>query len=140
MSSGGRSGRGPRIPKRATGTFDRTPSSPSEARRFVREIAEQYGSQDLEQRADLLVSELVTNAVQHSSKRVAVGVDLDVHRLRVEVSDDGQDMPRVEHEGVWSEHGRGLRLVEAISDAWGVAPQRGGKRVWFELRPDRSVR
>jgi hypothetical protein len=67
---------------------------------------------------------------------VQVGVDLDGRRLRVEVCDDGEGMPRVVHESVWSDHGRGLQLVSAISDRWGVLPELDGKRVWFELRSE----
>jgi anti-sigma regulatory factor (Ser/Thr protein kinase) len=121
---------------RAIRSFDTTTSSASEARRFVRGITEQYGSPDLEQWAELLVSELVTNALRYASEPVEVGVDLDGRRLRVEVCDDGEGMPRVVHESVWSDHGRGLRLVAAISDRWGVFSELDGKRVWFELRSE----
>jgi anti-sigma regulatory factor (Ser/Thr protein kinase) len=128
------------VSKRAIGSFDTTTSSASEARRFVRGITEQYGPKDLEQWAELLVSELVTNALRYASEPVQVGVDLDGHRLRVEVSDGGETMPRVVHESVWSEHGRGLPLVAALSDRWGVLPELDGKRVWFELRSETPTR
>jgi anti-sigma regulatory factor (Ser/Thr protein kinase) len=81
-----------------------------------------------------LVSELVTNAIQRAREPVEVGVDMDDRLLRVEVYDDGEGLPRVEPESVLSDHGRGLRLVAAISDRWGVRPYRDRKCVWFELQ------
>lgn len=138
MSNGGDPNGGdlgsPQSPKRARETFDAAASSASAARRFVRRIAEQSEASEVVRQAELLVSELVTNAIQHAREPVEVGVDMDGRLLRVEVYDNGEGLPRVEPESVWSDHGRGLRLVAAISDRWGVRPDRDRMCVWFELQ------
>jgi hypothetical protein len=89
----------------------------------------------------LLATELVTNSVRHSPAGAAGGVGVDVRlapdRIRVEVRDPGSGFQHVPHQpGSLSEGGRGLFLVEAISDDWGVG---AGEQtaVWFELSIDR---
>jgi anti-sigma regulatory factor (Ser/Thr protein kinase) len=134
MSSGG----GQLSPGTALENFPAAASSVPEARHFVRSIAEEHGGSIVGEPAELLASELVTNAVRHGQKSVQVGVHLDGRRLRVEVYDDAKDFPMMEQESLWSDHGRGLLLVAAISDHWGVEPVREGKRVWFELQTDPS--
>ena len=88
----------------------------------------------------LLTTELVTNSVRHSPAAtdgtVDVAVTLAQERIRVEVSDPGTGFTHVpQHPGTLSEGGRGLFLVEALSDRWGTI---GGERttVWFELGVD----
>jgi anti-sigma regulatory factor (Ser/Thr protein kinase) len=90
----------------------------------------------------LLTTELVTNSVRHSPAAtdgtVDVGVRLAQDRIRVEVSDPGRGFSHVpQHPGTLSEGGRGLFLVEALSDRWGTD---GGERttVWFELGVDHN--
>jgi anti-sigma regulatory factor (Ser/Thr protein kinase) len=87
----------------------------------------------------LLVSELVGNAVRHGAGTVVLHVTRDDHTLRVEVQDEGPDMPVMVDVQSWTEmeSGAGLRLVDALSNHWGVAPRGDelpGKRVWFALR------
>ena len=89
----------------------------------------------------LLTTELVTNSVRHSPAAtdgtVDVAVMLASEHIRVEVSDPGSGFSHVpQHPGTLSEGGRGLFLVEALSDRWGTD---GGERttVWFELGVDR---
>lgn len=118
---------------RALGSFDPAASSVPEARRFVRGVTERQGEHELVKAAELLVSELVTNAVRHAHSPVHIEVDLDDRRLRVEVCDDGAGTPTIEGENIWSDHGRGLLLVARISDRWGVEPAEHAKCVWFEL-------
>ena len=88
----------------------------------------------------LLTTELVTNSVRHSpvatDGTVDVAVVLAQARIRVEVSDPGSGFEHVpRHPGTLSEGGRGLFLVEALSDRWGMV---GGEctTVWFELGVD----
>ena len=84
----------------------------------------------------LLVTELVTNGVRHSSERgpVTVAVELGETTVRVEVSDCGRGfsppsapMPRDDGSGGW-----GLQLVDRVASGWGVKVQ-DGTCVWFEL-------
>jgi serine/threonine-protein kinase RsbW len=107
------------------------------ARRFV-SAAIRVGS-PLRDVTRLLVSEAVTNAVLHSASGQADGkftvqYQLDDHRLRVEVSDDGgEGGPRRRVHHLESITGRGLELFDALSDRWGVDGGPGGRTVWFEL-------
>jgi anti-sigma regulatory factor (Ser/Thr protein kinase) len=84
--------------------------------------------------AVLLASELVTNAIRHGVAPVRVRAGMGRRGLRVEVDDElaGDVAPRA-HDADDID-GRGLHLVESLSDRWGCRPSNGGKRVWFELR------
>lgn len=90
--------------------------------------------------AELLVSELVTNAVRHGRPGVALGVSVSPDVVRVSVHDSGPKLPRLPagRPDATSGSGRGLLIVDAIADAWGVEPDRAGsgKAVWFEVRED----
>ena len=85
----------------------------------------------------LLVTELVTNSVVHAGLRPGEQIELSVKRspggLRVEVADSGPGFdPPPPPDDPFAEHGRGLALVDMISDRWGIA--RGTlTSVWFEL-------
>ena len=83
----------------------------------------------------LLVTELVTNSVRHTSADfVELMVLLGPKRLRVEVTDSGPGFdysPRTR--SIYQEGGWGLVLVERLSERWGVSTEAGFARVWFEL-------
>lgn len=93
------------------------------------------------------MSELVTNSVVHSKSRDGGRVTLalaDCHdRIHVDVVDEGGDfVPHVDLDG-FAEGGRGLFLVEAISERWGVHTDDKGRTVWFQVlyqRLDAAVR
>ena len=84
----------------------------------------------------LLVSEVVTNSVVHGGPPIVVAVDCDNSSgLQVRVRDGSRTLPEPRDAEVWEESGRGLGLVEMLSDDWGVEPEPGdGKQVWFVLR------
>jgi anti-sigma regulatory factor (Ser/Thr protein kinase) len=94
--------------------------------------------------ARLLVSELVTNAVQHTQSRRPGGtvtlviIDL-ADGIRVEVSDQGscRSVPVVRGD-VLATDGRGLFLVQSLADEWGYLRDCSGTTVWFRLRNDRG--
>jgi two-component sensor histidine kinase len=111
--------------------FPRNAQAPGEARRAVTELT---GSLEPEAMADacLLVSELVTNSVQHGEgDKVVVMIDPDVPGvLRCEVIDEGSGfVPRAR--GDRQVGGWGLDLVEKVAASWGV--REGSTHVWFEL-------
>ena len=84
--------------------------------------------------ARLLVSELVANAVTYGAPPVILHIRcIDGVGLRVGVSDSDPRVPAPLVTGSEAESGRGLRLVELLSDAWGVDAHDGGKQVWFRL-------
>lgn len=108
-----------------------------EIRRALRELMRHHRCRsDAAEVAELLVTELVTNALVHTDQGAEVSASLDDSRLRVEVRDYAARRPRpyvpTADDGT---HGRGLVLVQALADDWGVAaPDLGrGKVVWFEL-------
>ena len=107
--------------------------SARDARRFVAEALHQNGRAKHADVAVLLVGELVTNAVLHARTEVVVGVSVTPEAVRIEVLDTSRVVPVSRRFGVEASTGRGLLLVEELSDAWGtdVGPQ--GKTVWFEL-------
>jgi anti-sigma regulatory factor (Ser/Thr protein kinase) len=111
------------------------PTAARAARRFVSGIVAMVGLMRLQQTATLVVSELVTNAIQHGQGHVVLRVRVSpTGALLVEVSDAGGQHPVEERPGPDVEHGRGLWIVGLVSESWGVAPQDGGgKTVWAEL-------
>ncbi|MFE3516477.1 ATP-binding protein [Streptomyces sp. NPDC059166] len=86
--------------------------------------------------AELLLSELVTNALIHTRNGAVVTVTEAPGRLRVEVRDfvPGQEPAPYVPNADDGTHGRGLILVQSLADSWGVTAQALGKVVWFELR------
>ncbi|MFJ9829721.1 ATP-binding protein [Streptomyces sp. NPDC101160] len=84
--------------------------------------------------AELLTSELVTNALVHTEQGAIVTATVDPEQLRVEVRDFVPDLkqPSVPPADDGT-HGRGLVLVQALADSWGVDRSGAGKVVWFEL-------
>ena len=83
--------------------------------------------------AQLLLTELVSNAVRHSDLSIGVRVELQGSDLRVEVSDNSHRMPVLGRVGADATSGRGLFLVDTLSRAWGVDTLDQGKTVWFEV-------
>jgi anti-sigma regulatory factor (Ser/Thr protein kinase) len=111
----------------------------AETRRLLRERLRQWGVPALVDTTELLATELLTNALQHTRGGAVVTATLSPHprrRLRVEVRDGIAQPPAprpVRRAGDHATSGRGLMLVEALADDWGVRPCHAGKAVWFEL-------
>ena len=83
--------------------------------------------------AQLLTSELVSNAVAHGAGEIALVLEEQPERLRIAVHDDAPSQPVPRQPDTGSERGRGLMLVAALAAAWGSDRLATGKRVWFEL-------
>jgi len=109
------------------------PVAASRARRFVLDVLHQRGAESLSEVAELLVSELVTNALLHARSAMTVRVSEDPKRVRVEVTDASPVVPHRSGYGAEATTGRGLELVDALSSRWGAALRAPGKVVWFEL-------
>lgn len=104
------------------------------ARRFVVDVATMVGRDELADVVELLTSELVTNAVLHArSEVVHIVVTWRPPTFRVEVADDAAGEPTIKHFSDEAATGRGLMLVEELSNRWGFTPTAKGKTVWFEL-------
>jgi len=110
--------------------------APATARAFLRGAACSTHQAQVLDEAELLVSELATNAVLHGAPPIIVRVECDgSDGLRVSVTDGNPQPPIPRVPGHDDATGRGIRLVDAISDRWGVHPHPGeGKEVWFQLR------
>jgi anti-sigma regulatory factor (Ser/Thr protein kinase) len=109
------------------------PQSPGRARRLLRQALRRWGMEDQVEAAELLVSEVVTNAVRYAERPITLRlVRTDV--LRCEVGDDAPVLPQMRFAGPDDEGGRGLYLVNRIAQRWGVRRLGAGKIVWFELR------
>ena len=106
--------------------------APAEARRAVHDFATAV-SPSTARTAELLASELVTNAVTHGRGEVRLVMEYDARGLAVAVSDDEPATPAIVHAAASDTGGRGLRLDEVLSSDWGVTQDRPGKAVWFRL-------
>ncbi|MFE2724522.1 SpoIIE family protein phosphatase [Kitasatospora sp. NPDC059327] len=102
------------------------------ARALVREQLTSWHLEALCDTTELLVSELVTNAVRVARDRVQLQL-IRVDKLLVEVSDDNHNLPSLEPAEQLGETGRGLTLVTKLAEHWGTARKAVGKVVWFEL-------
>ncbi|MDJ0462670.1 ATP-binding protein [Streptomyces sp. H27-C3] len=108
-----------------------------EVRRALRELLRLRGDPGRAETAELLTTEMVTNALVHTEHDAEVTVTLTAFKLRVEVRDFVARHPTMHvAAGGDSTHGRGLMLVQALADAWGVRAQGVGKVVWFDLDLD----
>ena len=123
-------------PKRAALTLPPDPISAAQARRFVLRTLRSWRATSVWESAELLVSELVANAIRHSGTSVALHLRFDGKRLVIEVSDCGPGNPRPRLPSPDSEDGRGLYLVDQLAQDWGVRDEREGKTVWAALEPD----
>jgi anti-sigma regulatory factor (Ser/Thr protein kinase) len=83
--------------------------------------------------AELLTSELVTNALLHAGTDVTVHVEDHGASVRIAVEDGSDDEPTLGELDSIDLGGRGLPLVAAMARSWGWDPLPHGKRVWFEV-------
>lgn len=115
-------------------TLPATPGSSARARQVVAEAASAWGlSEDAAEDAALVVTELVSNAVDHAEGSVGLTVSRTDSGLRIEVADNSPTPPEQKPIQVDSARGRGLIIVAALSTSWGTEPRAGGKVVWAEL-------
>jgi len=114
-------------------SFAASDQSVGAARRFVSDNIPDL-TPELKDAVILMVSELATNALIHAASGFQLTVDRTKTRLRVSVADLGPGVPALQSPPSRQPHGRGLRIVEELSDQWGTseAPKKG-KTVWFRL-------
>jgi serine/threonine-protein kinase RsbW len=116
----------------------RHPRCVGRARVLLRESLDEWGLGALAETAELVLSELLTNAVRHTG--ASPGREIETHwfpldgGVRIEVHDAGDGRPVLGAPAPDEQGGRGLLLVEALAARWGVTGRRGpGKAVWAEL-------
>lgn len=115
------------------------PSAPALARSMVREQLAARGFDSLIPDAVLVVSEVVTNAVQHTgSETIEVALTTLEDGVRIAVADsDGDGVPVRKAVDPDAPDGRGLAIVAALASEWGIAARPPGKVVWAEVRAPR---
>ncbi len=115
------------------------PESARLARQLVLAALKEADRPDLVDVAELLVSELVTNAIVHARTEIELEVTAGPDGVRVAVHDGGSHQPTPRHYGSSATTGRGLELVGLLSDRNGTdVDRRPGKTVWFELGQGRA--
>ncbi|MEX2659977.1 MAG: SpoIIE family protein phosphatase [Acidimicrobiales bacterium] len=128
-----------RVPERPASTTSAStdlpphPLSARRARRFVLTALDAFAVRGLDEVAELLTSEVVTNAVVHAHSSVRVSVEGVDGGVRISVADTNPLIPAPRQPVDEAEHGRGLHLVDTLAARWGVEPGDAGKSVWFEL-------
>ena len=111
------------------------PESVGRVRQFATRTLASWGAQQLEDDVRVVASELATNALLHARTEFTLGLTLDGDRLRVILADGSSVQPRMRRfDSTESTTGRGLRMVAALAQAWGVEKDGLGKAVWCEFR------
>jgi anti-sigma regulatory factor (Ser/Thr protein kinase) len=118
---------------RRTRSFPRLAESVGAARRFATDALRGIDPDQLDS-VELMVSELATNSIRHARAEFELSVANVDGEIRVEVSDGAGGQPRMRNAGPDDVTGRGLQIVNLLSEAWGVEhhPDRG-KTVWFTI-------
>lgn len=114
--------------------FPAVRTSALSARRFVSDAVVDVPS-DVSETIALIASELATNSVRHAATAFQIRVQTLPDRVHLEVEDDGEGQPVVRSPGPTDTSGRGLQIVQALADAWGVIPkpESTGKTVWATI-------
>ncbi|MFD7899675.1 SpoIIE family protein phosphatase [Streptomyces sp. NPDC059743] len=107
-------------------------AAPGRARRLARRALARWDLEELSDSVELLISEVVTNAVRYAERPVTLRL-LRTDVLRCEVGDDSPQLPRQRRARDTDESGRGLFLVNRLARRWGATRLSTGKVVWFEL-------
>ncbi|WP_398978613.1 SpoIIE family protein phosphatase [Streptomyces sp. I05A-00742] len=112
--------------------LDPRPQTARQARRLARRALDRWGLPELTDAVELLVSEVITNAVRYAERPITLRL-LRTDVLRCEVGDDVPQLPRLRQARPSDEGGRGLYLVNKLARRWGATRLSTGKVVWFEL-------
>jgi hypothetical protein len=108
-------------------------SSVPKARRLARARLTAWGLEGMSDVVELLVSELVTNALQHAPGPCRLTISAQDGLLRCEVEDTGTVLPQAHPTREYDEGGRGLHLLDLLACCWGSSHTPTGKAMWFEL-------
>ncbi len=122
-----------------------TPLAPAQARATTKAVLRDWGinAAEILDVVELVISELVTNAVRYAGRAGGPTLHLEVNRsLLIAVSDGSAIEPIIRELDDTSESGRGMSIVTALVDHWGVEPWGEGKRIWVRvdgIAPTRPV-
>jgi anti-sigma regulatory factor (Ser/Thr protein kinase) len=114
--------------------FEPTPSAPRAARQFVAQTLRSWGIEGLIHTAEIVVSELATNATHHAESRFTVTLSLRPGgQVRLAVADNAAEEPWIRQARGDDVGGRGMYLVNALASTWGTDVVDGSKTVWADL-------
>ncbi|MFF0200737.1 SpoIIE family protein phosphatase [Streptomyces sp. NPDC005017] len=123
------------LPAGRVATWD-IPADPALVAPIRRQVGEQLATWRLEEvsfTAELVVSELVTNAIRYGARPIRLRLIHDTGTLICEVSDTSHTAPHLRRAKTWDEGGRGLLLVAQLTQRWGSRHTADGKTIWAEL-------
>ncbi|HKC29013.1 MAG TPA: ATP-binding protein [Jatrophihabitans sp.] len=120
---------------RVSADIPATVHGPAAARRVVDAVMRGWRLEPISPDAQLVASELVSNAIQHAPGGDSVELELLRHAdsLRISLADGSALKPIVAALDHSRRRGRGMRIVEALASRWGADHRPGGKRVWVDL-------
>ncbi|WP_033278869.1 SpoIIE family protein phosphatase [Streptomyces sp. NRRL F-525] len=123
------------LPAEQVSTWD-IPADPSLVAPIRKQVVEQLDQWNLSEAgftAELVVSELVTNAIRYGAHPIRLRLIHDATTLICEVSDTNHTAPHLRRAKTWDEGGRGLLLVAQLTQRWGSRHTADGKTIWAEL-------
>lgn len=122
---------------RCSEVFVPAPGAVTAVRRFVRLVLESWGHEDLVWDASVVASELATNAVRHGNSPLRATIDRTPGGVRggvrIGIEDVDPGVPQLRNATVDDVNGRGIAIVEELSDRWGFEELGPGKVTWAEL-------
>lgn len=122
------------VPQRVRQRLEPTIHAPRAARELAASACGRWGLTASSVPAEIIASELVTNAVRHAGTVLDLRITLRDHQLRLSVQDRSAGrMARMETPSESDDHGRGLLIVDSVATAWGNLPIPDGKVVWASL-------
>jgi anti-sigma regulatory factor (Ser/Thr protein kinase) len=134
MTDGERAAAPTNHPSRSMVVYDRSAANVGEARSWIDEyLAERAIEDTVRDDAQLVVSELVTNALMHGDGELVLRASVTATAVQVSVTDAGDALPEVLPLDPTRIGGLGLIVVDRVAKAWGVSPFPGGKTVWATL-------
>ncbi|MCZ4101905.1 SpoIIE family protein phosphatase [Streptomyces sp. So13.3] len=123
----------------ATWQLARHPREAAHARRLTRATLRDWDLEEVSETAELLVGEIVTNAIRHAGTSEVELRLVRADALLCEVTDDDHAVPVLLNTGPEDEYGRGMRIVSRLARQWGTSRTAQGKTVWFEQTLPRSA-
>ncbi|MEY9844007.1 ATP-binding protein [Streptacidiphilus sp. MAP5-3] len=120
----------------AIASFPPHPRNVRHARRITRTALAAWGASELVDSAEMVVSELVTNALRYGSGPVDLTLALTEAGLRISVTDEGTSLPTTRDAEPDAQGGRGLHIVELLAKSWEVIVRLTGKTVTCVLELD----
>ncbi|MEU9064059.1 SpoIIE family protein phosphatase [Streptomyces sp. NPDC048430] len=128
----------PRAPRLHQYVHQADPQGLSEARSIVRQALTDWELAGLADDAELVTGELLVNVLLHTEGGAVLTLEVlpePVRRIRLSVQDRSSVWPRRRTPGETSTSGRGLLLLDAVAERWGIEPRGEGKAVWCEIGP-----